>query len=242
MKLVVVLLLALAVAPLHAALVTIEATHEGVAALGDWFVTYSTDVPAPGLNLLSLAFDVSGAGLFFDTDAGGPGHTGKAWPYVEVYRAFHPLAGTATLDHHEFSPGGGSGDGDTQVSLLFSSFAPGDTYAFELDVDQLATMAACGGGFLGGLCRAANTVRDVEAGLVTGNEFAGVVMTASFGGPGWIPATVTGTFESSGWRGIFSANSLSATAVHTPEPGTYLLVGAGLILAGVWRRKRPLGR
>ena len=78
-----------------------------------------------GLTLQQMAIDLSSTagGVIFDTDYGGAG-----W---SAYQPFNPLPSTATLR------AASSGlDGYQQLSLVFDRFAPGDRFAFEIDLDD----------------------------------------------------------------------------------------------------------
>ncbi|MEM1365763.1 MAG: hypothetical protein AAGH82_08430 [Pseudomonadota bacterium] len=80
---------------------------------------------ANGWSISSATFDLSQtpAGLVFDTEDGGGG--------LEVFQPFKAAESSAKL-------GGISGltDGGTTLILNFTSFAPGETFAFTIDIDD----------------------------------------------------------------------------------------------------------
>lgn len=104
-----------------------------------------------GLSLQQLAIDLSSSAgaVIFDTDYGGAG-----W---SAYQQFQPLSSTAVLR------AASSGlDGYQQLSLVFDRFAPGEHFAFEIDLDD--------------------QLQDSEYGqtIVSGNEIAGAAVMGIF--------------------------------------------------------------
>ncbi len=132
-----------------------------------------------GLSLQQMAIDLSSAagGVIFDTDYGGPG-----W---SAYQPFFPLASTAVL-----SAASSGLDGHQQLSLVFDRFAPGDRFAFEIDLDD--------------------QLQDSEFGqtIVSGNEIAGAAVMGIFHDTQGQTYRATGYFDTDG-QAILSQGACS---------------------------------
>jgi hypothetical protein len=110
-------------------------------------------------------------------------------------------------------------DGATSFTLSFDDFDAGESFSFNLDVDSPCNNLFC----------------QIDGSFTSGAEFAGSKLTAVFGGSGYN----SGQFE-----GLYTRqNTLSAVASITgdvepvPEPGTYALLGGGLLMFVVARRR-----
>jgi len=122
-----------------------------------------------GLSLQQMAIDLAGAagGVIFDTDYGGAG-----W---SAYQPFQPLTSTAVLR------AASSGlDGHQQLSLVFDRFAPGDRFAFEIDLDDQSQESEYG------------------QTIVTGNEIAGAAVMGVFRDTQGQTYRATGYFDTDG--------------------------------------------
>jgi hypothetical protein len=113
----------------------------------------------------------------------------------------------------------GVSDGATSFTLSFSDFDAGESFGFNLDVDS-----PCGNL----LCR-------IEGSLTSGAEFAGTKLTALFGGSGY----KSGQFEGLYTRvnAVSAIASVNGDVEPVPEPGTCALLGGGLLMFVVARRK-----
>ncbi len=86
-----------------------------------------------GWQLVSLAFDLSPShgGLIFDTDVGGLGEN--------VAQPFELAGGNAQLTTMPTVS-----DGDAAMLMLFSGFAPGQSFVFTIDLDDRLTESDMG--------------------------------------------------------------------------------------------------
>lgn len=122
-----------------------------------------------GLHLQQMAIDLAGSagGVIFDTDYGGAG-----W---SAYQPFNPLASSARL-----SAASSGLDGRQQLSLVFERFAPGDRFAFEIDLDD--------------------TIQESDYGqtVVTGDEIRGAAVMGIFADIHGQTYTASGYFDKDG--------------------------------------------
>lgn len=122
-----------------------------------------------GLSLEQMAIDLSSAagGVIFDTDFGGAGSS--------AYQPFNPLSSSAVLK------AASSGlDGYQQLSLVFERFAPGEHFAFEIDLDD--------------------QLQESEFGqtIVSGNEIVGAAVMGVFRDKNGLSYRATGYFDTDG--------------------------------------------
>ncbi|MEO0636455.1 MAG: hypothetical protein AAFY73_07390 [Pseudomonadota bacterium] len=120
---------------------------------------------ADGWSVTSATFDLAPApaGLIFDTENGGGG--------LQVFQPFEASDSTAKL-----AGTSGLSDGGTSLTIDFASFAPGETFAFTIDIDDSLE----------------NSARSQTQ--VVGNEIEGAVLTAAITGSGGRSITIEGTF------------------------------------------------
>lgn len=169
---------------------------------GTWDFAF-TSGPA-GLYLQQIAIDLSPTGLRFDTVPGGFGSLTSL--DIDNYLGTDVDTGLSLI-----LPGtGGVLDGGQLLVFQFDGFTMGETFHFTGDVDNpdptLTALRDCSG--LRPLARAAcilqnmlttaqNDARLAAAALVTGQEFGGVLVTYTFGGPGFYASQFTTAFEPS---------------------------------------------
>jgi hypothetical protein len=124
-------------------------------------------------------------------------------------------------------------------AVTFTSFTPGNSFTLSGDVDKTLPAANCSGN-----CDVLNFADFTNGGgFAFTVYFASTSPSLSITGPssftfgptaGWTSGTFDGQPGASlGWSG--NVDMLDTTV--NPEPGTMLLVGAGLVLAGLARRK-----
>jgi hypothetical protein len=217
--------------PATASPISASATFLGGAS-GHWSITY-TGGPA-GSYLQSLTITLPG-GAFFDPTSASPGFLTSAWQVV---------SGGAATGFIGWPPA----DGAATLALSFTDFGPGETFTFDLDADNAATLQDCTGltGAAKGACNSGNATASAAAEFLSGAEMTGALAIWSFGGAGYQPVTLSGWFSETGpvhasttvtgdITGILDAAG-DATAV--PEPGPVALVGLGLAAVGLVRRRQ----
>ena len=192
---------------------------------GTWTVGYASGDPA--VQLQSVVINL-GPGLIFDPTAAAPG-TPAAIPFLVI-------AGAGTTG---FTGQSGDVDGGTVLTLNFSDFDGGETFIFELDIDETAALQDCSGlgGILLSLCTANNVGIGVDNATVDASEFSGTI-SATFGGPGFVTTTLSSAPLSNvgGPLNLTSAAYLIGEVEAVPEPGTLSLTLASLAALGLRRR------
>ena len=211
--------------------------------LGSWTFQYVSGDPS--LYLQQIKIDLApGTDLAFDTAPGGFGSLAN--------QDVCCFGGTdVTTGLTGFSPSGAALDGQTEVVFNFNNFLPGDTFQFNADVDHpnptLLPVPDCTGkkglalaGCLiqDGVANGTNDTRLLAAQTVLPNSISGATVTFTFGGPGWDPASTTGTFQSLTVLDILTgntANPVSISAQVVPEPGTMAMMFAAVAALGCRR-------
>ncbi|MEO0498709.1 MAG: hypothetical protein AAF141_15340 [Pseudomonadota bacterium] len=119
-----------------------------------------------GWSIQSASFDLSQApaGLVFDTQDGGGG--------LEVFQPFKASNSSAKL-----SGISGLADGGTALTLSFTSFAPGETFAFTIDIDDSLENSAR---------------RQTQ---VVGNEIEGALLSVTLDGAVAATSEITAGFD-----------------------------------------------
>ena len=162
-----------------------------------------------GLQLQSVKFDLPSS-LYTDTTFAPPG--------ALLPLSFFAYGGVGATG---FSGVLGAVDGSHSFTLLFSGFDAGEEFSFNLDID-----GPCGGF----LC--------TPGAITLGSEFAGTVVTATFGGNAYEAASLVGSFSSTG---LLTANAeISGDVTAAPEPSTLGLLGGGFVL--LWASAERRGR
>lgn len=116
--------------------------------------------------LVSLAFDLTSShgGLIFDTDVGGPGEN--------VAQPFERAGGNAQLVTTPTVS-----DGDAAMLMLFSGFAPGQSFVFTIDLDDRLTQS------------------DMGQTMISGSEISGARAKGLMRHPDGRELTAEGTFD-----------------------------------------------
>lgn len=170
---------------------------------------------------------VIGNGLFPDPTAGPPGYLTWGSDGLFTYGGAN-FTGTGP-DYDNF--GSGTGAGARDASGYFTGLTAGTGFNFYLDIDQTG----------GVICPACD--------IVTPSEFlAGGAMTYTlyfkYNGPGTIVGPSSFTFNPSSFLTGQGPDAQSNWGVRVevtdpvPEPGTYMLMGAGLAALGLLRRRK----
>jgi hypothetical protein len=211
---------------------------------GTWDFAF-TSGPA-GLYLQQIDIDLSPTGLKFDTVPGGFGSLTS----LDIDNYLGTDVGTGL---YQILPGTGAVlDGGQSLTFQFDDFTVGENFHFTGDVDNpdptLLPLTDCSS--LHGLARVAciiqnavktaqNDARLTAAALVTGQEFGGTLVTYTFGGPGFYTSQFTAAFEpDGGLRVLGAANAVEGEVEATPEPATFVSLGAGMLLLGGLLRRR----
>ncbi len=203
-------------------------------ALGTWSVQFNSGDPSVTLDQLVITLPAT---YKFDTQAGGFGYL--------VSQDFVKLSGGANATG--LTPNTtASRDGAGALTIVFSGFnTASGAFTFDIDVDGTTTLQPtndCSGksGLALVQCvasnvpiNAANLVASTAASIVDGTEIAGTTIAATFGRPGLNPLTLNAALASTG--ALTAQGSFSGTMV--PEPGTYGLMGSGL-LGLLWAARR----
>jgi hypothetical protein len=197
---------------------------------GTWDITFESG--PVGLFLQQITIDLSPTGTLFDTAPGGFGYS--------EYRDVGGYNGTdVATGMYQILPGTGIAlDGGQVLTFLFDDFTVGETFHFTADVDNNPTLRSCTGlgPILRALCQAANDVAITAAPFVTANQFQGAQVTYTFGSPTFFTKDFTEPFSPDGGLRVFgSTNGVFDEIEAVPEPGTFLSLGAGLVLLGVTR-------
>jgi hypothetical protein len=187
---------------------------------GFWDITYTAGSSAAYLS--SVSIDLSGTtsqyggSLYFDVSGAAPG--------LLTNLPFTPLGGPVAASVT------GDTDGSTLLTLTWAdgAFITGNAYDFGIDTDGNTN---CGGGILGFLC---NLGRTLPASFTSGAEIAGTLITLNFNAPGYSPLELTTTLIQTG--ALTAAGNFAGELV--PEPATFALMGAGLALAALLRRRK----
>jgi hypothetical protein len=211
---------------------------------GTWDFAF-TSGPA-GLYLQQIDIDLSPAGLSFDTVPGGFGSLTSL--DIDNYLGTDVDTGLSLI-----LPGTGAVlDGGQSLVFQFDGFTVGKAFHFTGDVDNpdpaLLPLTNCSGLPLlaRALCLVQNALKTVQndarlaaAALVTGQEFDGVRVTYTFGGPGFYTSQFTTAFEPAGGLRVLGAvDGLEGEVEATPEPATFVSLGAGMLLLGGLLRRR----
>jgi hypothetical protein len=197
-----------------------------------------------GLSLQSIVLDLSSTDLRFDSAAGGFGSG--------TFKDVGGFGGTdTTTGLSGISATGAALDGGAILVFTFTNFQSGSFFRFSSDVDHpdptLLSLTDCAGKTGAALvaCNVANAARIatndarvLAAQTVGPNQMAGALVTFNFGGEGYDPQTISGTFDPrSPGDGL-----ISSADVSTPEPASVITFGAGvgLLLAFAARRRRAM--
>ncbi|MEN0086823.1 MAG: hypothetical protein AAF737_00125 [Pseudomonadota bacterium] len=119
-----------------------------------------------GWSITSASFDLAQApaGLVFDTEDGGGG--------LEVFQPFKASDSSAKLVSTS-----GLSDGGTALTIDFASFAPGESFAFTIDIDDSLENSAR---------------RQTQ---VVGNEIEGAMLSVKLDGTGNITSEIAAGFN-----------------------------------------------
>jgi len=201
---------------LSATPVSAEVLFSNTGALGSggrWTVNFTTGAP---VTLTSITINLGGT-LIFDTYTGSsPANvwgTGGAQDYL-------PISGTVATGATAPSTGyayesAASAPGPQSFTVNFSDFAMGESFVFDLDIDD--------DGSASGVLPSAlvSSASSITFGFGGGFSVSPSPSTASFV---LLSPTVS--------RAQFNGES-----AFIPEPGTYALFGGGLLLIGLLRQK-----
>jgi hypothetical protein len=186
--------------------------------------------PTEELQVTGLSVTL-GSGMIYDLSSGGPGYL--TWGPYEV-----DGGGTG---FGQTSPDLGEGSaGNRTISWSFTGFTNGVTFGYEADVDETRT---CASGILGTLCRV-NADSILPAGFVERGGVDVVVTVARLSGSD----ARSFVFPASGqtWTtGLLTASTVYAGEItetsdpagEVPEPGAWVLTGAGLAGIAYYRRR-----
>jgi hypothetical protein len=179
---------------------------------GRWTINWSS---TDGIKLDSVAINLATSSSFLDTTIAAPG--------ALLWLDFSGLSGSGATSFSSITPGSaGTRNGATNFALTFNDFGTGESFSFDMDIDQ------CGNGLAG---------QNLTCSLTNGTDVAGATAAFSFSGPGGYGAgSRTATFADIGSTG----NPFDAAAsfrAEVPEPGTYAMLGSALAALGVLRRK-----
>lgn len=130
-----------------------------------------------GWSIASATFDLSKApaGLVFDTEDGGGG--------IEVFQPFRAADGGAKI-----ASTSGLSDGGTSLTIDFASFAPGQSFAFTIDIDDTLENSAR---------------RQTQ---VVGNEIEGALLSVKLDGAGSSSSEASSGFNAQAALEIAGAN------------------------------------
>lgn len=207
-------------------------------ALGTWSTQFTSSNSSVTLDQLVITLPAT---YGFDTQSGGFGYL--------VWADFVKISGGATVN--TLTPNStATRDGATALTVTFNNFdTSASPFVFDIDVDGTASLqptqncnalpflqrAACI--VNNATITAANVVAITGASLVDGGEIAGTQISATFTSPFLNTLTLTTTLSKVG--DLTAVGTFDGTMV--PEPGSYALMGSGL-MGLLWLARRRRGR
>ena len=173
-------------------------------------VTFSSGDPT--VRLTSVIFDLAPTGVFLDTNL-------LTAPGAALALDLSLVTGAATTGFTSLSTPG-TRDGATSYTLAFTDFAPGESFGYEMDVDECSI----------------NDILDplgsLDCSLVNGAEFAGAKVTFVFDMGSGTATFVDRTSTFQHWDAIATFSG------DIPEPTTWTMLGSALAAAAVLRLRR----
>lgn len=184
---------------------------------GQWTINYTSTDPA--FRLSSVTFNLAPAGLFLDTTFQ------LISPGALANLDFTPISGGAATGFSSITPSTDNArDGATSFTLNFNDFNSGESFRFEMDVDQCSNSL--------------DPAVSLNCSLVSGAEFAGATATFVF-------SSINGSYTRTGtFAEILSTNQPwdASTSVDAPEPATFVMLAPMLIAAAARLRRRASRR